>query len=105
MPECKSITKVILPAIRASVAEVLNKTYKYTESDIADRLSVAQPAVSKYLSNNCSEDILKLKSRILSSGMADKLIAAIAGGRPRAEVEKEIDWLCGKLALEAEIKA
>ena len=47
--DCISITKVILPAVRVNIAKQLDKKYGLSQKEIAQRLGVAQVAVSKYL--------------------------------------------------------
>ncbi|VVB77427.1 Uncharacterised protein [uncultured archaeon] len=97
-PACKNITKVILPAIRASVAEVLYKDHQYRQKEIADKLGVAQVAVSKYLNGRYSACISQTKNQILRGRLNGAIVKAITGGGTRSEIDREIDSLCDRLA-------
>ena len=57
--------KEIIPAARLFIATVLKKRYNMTEQDIADRLGVAQAAVSKYLNGKSSARIAEIKETIM----------------------------------------
>ena len=47
-PECRNISKLILPAIRASVAQIMREEYNYRQNEIAERLGVVQVSISKF---------------------------------------------------------
>ena len=96
-PECKDIIGVVLPAVRASVAEVMRDRYGYKQKEIAEKLGVVQVAVSKYLNGKCSEEIALIKERIISQGLNGGVIESIVSGRKRQEIEREIDKLCDEL--------
>ena len=57
--------KEIIPAARLFIATVLKKRYNMTEQEIADRLGVAQAAVSKYLNGKSSRRISEIKETIM----------------------------------------
>jgi predicted transcriptional regulator len=96
--ECKRITKVILPAIRASVAEIMCRKYDYNQEEVAAKLGVVQVAVSKYLNNRYSKAIDCVRSQIISMGLNEGVIERILGGGTREEIDREIDALCDRLA-------
>lgn len=96
-PECKKIIKFILPAVRASVAEVMRERYGYKERDIAEKLGVVQVAVSKYLHSRYSEEISRLKERIIERKLNDGVISNIVEGKGRREIDRSIDDLCDRL--------
>lgn len=97
--ECKRITKVILPAIRASVAETMCRKYDYKQEEVAAKLGVVQVAVSKYLNNRYSKGIASVKSRITKARLNDGVIKRILGGGTREEIDREIDALCDRLLV------
>lgn len=97
-PRCKDITGVTLPAIRASVAEVLHSKYSYTQKEIAGRLGIVQVAVSKYLRGRYSAKIKSVKKHINDHGFNSEIIAEIVNKRSRNEIDSAIDRLCEKLA-------
>lgn len=99
-PECRNISKLILPAIRASVAEIMKQEYNYRQKEIAERLGVVQVSVSKYLNRKYSPEIEKIRMRIDEQGLSRKIVEDIVKGKPPEEIGKEIDSLCGKLAGE-----
>ncbi len=45
----EAVSEKILPSLRALVAEILIKQYKYTQIKAAEALGVTQPAISHYL--------------------------------------------------------
>ena len=96
--ECRNISKIILPAIRASVSEILDKEYRYRQKEIAEKIGVVQVAVSKYLNSRHSEEIGRLRDYILRSGLARGIVSKIVEGRPREEISLEIDRVCGDIA-------
>lgn len=48
-PPCEVVVRQLLPVLRALVARELMESYGWTQSRIAERLGVTQPAVSGYL--------------------------------------------------------
>lgn len=95
--ECKSITRVLLPAIRASVAEVMRKRYSYKEQEIAAKLGVVQVAVSKYLNRRYSKQIGDARRLIVREGLNERIVRKILNDASRVDIDREIDALCDKL--------
>jgi predicted transcriptional regulator len=95
--ECKSITRVLLPAVRASVAEVMHSRYNYTQEEIAAKLGVVQVAVSKYLNGRYSKAIGDAKRRIIRARLNEGVVRSILGKGTREDIDGEIDALCDKL--------
>lgn len=91
---CKSVTKIILPAIRIAVAEKLSNDYSYKQEEIAEKLGIVQVAVSKYLNKKYSKQVEKVKDYIESSGLADAITKRIISGEKREEIDNEINSLC-----------
>ncbi len=96
-PECKDIIKVVLPAVRASIAETLRKKYGYKQEEIARRLGVVQVAVSKYLSGKHSKDIEQLKNYIMEHRLNGAIVKKLVADGPSKKTDAEIDTLCEKL--------
>ena len=92
--ECKRITRVVLPAIRASVAEIMCRKYGYKQEEVAAKLGVVQVAVSKYLNNRHSKAMDVVKDYIIKARLNEGIIKKILGGGTRGEIDREIDALC-----------
>lgn len=73
-------TKEIIPAIRTLIARELKERYGMKETEIAQRLSVAQAAVSKYLHGRYSNRI-KMTLDSIDRSYIDKYIGKIAEGK------------------------
>jgi predicted transcriptional regulator len=97
--ECNRITKVILPAIRASVAETMCRKYDYRQEEVAAKLGIVQVSVSKYLNNRYSKGIASVKGRIIRARLNEGIIKRILGGGTREEIDREIDALCDRLLV------
>ncbi|MDE1851182.1 MAG: hypothetical protein KGH69_00645 [Candidatus Micrarchaeota archaeon] len=72
--------KEVIPAVRALIAKELKEKYGMKEVDIAQRLSVAQAAVSKYLAGRYSAKVKALRDRI-DMKYIDAYISKIAEGK------------------------
>ncbi len=92
------IGKYILPAVRASVAELMKSTYGWRQEDIADGLGVVQVAVSKYLNEKYSSDVMKIRNYIIKNGLGKEIARSLSEGRSSSEIHAEIDRLCASLA-------
>jgi len=95
---CKKITKEILPAVRAAIAQDLKK-YDYTEEKIASALGVDQVAISKYLNNRYSKQIKTLSAYIIRNKLDASIVDAIRAGKPSSTIDKSIDQLCNKIFI------
>ena len=95
-PECKEIITIILPAVRASVAESMH-TNGYSQKEIAEKLGVVQVAVSKYLHKRYSKQILNMKNYIGSHRMNREVLKKIESGKNSREIDRTIDKLCDTL--------
>lgn len=94
--ECAAITRVILPAVRASVAEEMKHKYKYNQQQIADILGIAQVAVSKYLNGRYSSSVKKIKEHIMAKGLDKEIVNSVLSAN-EARVNRSIDKLCEEL--------
>lgn len=96
---CRRVTKLLLPAIRASIAESLDGEHNFTQQQIADRLGVVQVAVSKYLNRRYSKQVMHLKEYIDSKKLSAQIIDDIVKGSSKEDVNRRIDKLCNENSL------
>lgn len=96
-PECRAISKLILPAIRASVAEAMNREFNYKQNEIAGALGVVQVSVSKYLNRKYSAKIGKVREYIDQRGLNKEIVKGIRDGVRPEELSREVDRLCASL--------
>ncbi len=96
-PECRRIGRFVLPAVRASIAELMKDRYGWKQKDIAAGLGIVQVAVSKYLNAKYSSDVLKMRMYIIKKGLSDKIAEELANGKHGREIDMKIDALCGVL--------
>ncbi len=96
---CIEITKDILPAVRAAIAERLSKEYNYRQIDIAKKLGVAQVAVSKYLNNKYSKHVARIKEFVVEKGMLNNVIKEILNGDEQTKISRKIDEVCSSDSL------
>lgn len=94
--ECSSITRFVLPAVRASVAESMRKKYSYNQQEIAEMLGIAQVAVSKYMNGRYSKHVAEIKKYIISNGL-DREVIRYARKSDLEKVNRAINDLCAKL--------
>ncbi len=99
-PECRNISKLILPAIRASVAQIMREEYNYRQNEIAERLGVVQVSISKYLNRRYSGEIEKIRKYIDERGLSKGIVSNIVRGEPSDAIGREIDSLCSSIARE-----
>ncbi len=85
---------LLIPSIRASVAEELYINHKFKQGEIASNLGIVQVAVSKYLNKKCSPRIIEIKDFINRNGLNDDIINAIISRSGKEEINKRIEELC-----------
>ena len=95
---CRRITSEILPAVRASIAEVMHKKYSYSESDIAQSLGIVQVAVSKYLNSNYSSKTKRVKDYIIKNRLNEDILSSIVNRKSAEDTNAMIYELCMNLA-------
>ena len=91
LAECDRSIKLSIPAIRISVAQLLEKEYRLDQQTIAMRLGVTQAAVSKYLNGKHSYTTFVLMDFIKKRGIDRKIAKLIASGCNIKEVNLQID--------------
>lgn len=97
--ECSSITRFVLPAVRASVAEKMRKKYSYNQQEIADILGIAQVAVSKYVNGRYSNHVAEIK-RYITANRLDSDVIKYARESNSEKVGKAINELCAKIVAD-----
>lgn len=82
-PPCEVIVKKVLPAIRSILVKQLNEDHNLSQTEIAEKLGITQPAVSQYMKSargnseiaeSLKEANLYSEVRKLSKGIADGTI-------------------------------
>ncbi len=79
---CETATKYLLPALRACIANNLEKKYRLNQVAIASILGVSQAAISKYLAGSDDKKIKRL--------IADKKIKRRASIIAKSIVDKKV---------------
>ncbi|MDE1861252.1 MAG: helix-turn-helix domain-containing protein [Candidatus Micrarchaeota archaeon] len=95
--ECADITKVVLPAIRASTAQIMIQKYGYKQQDIARELGVAQVAVSKYLNGRYSAKVARMKDYITKEELNGEIIRRMLNNDNQEKINKAVNDLCALL--------
>lgn len=90
---------ILIPSIRASVADELYVKYNYNQDEIAKSLGIVQVAVSKYINNKYSEKMRKVKEFIIANRLNRDIIAAIIDNKGNVEINKRIEELCTNTKL------
>lgn len=93
---CMHIINLMLPAVRASVAEKLSGM-GFGQERIAAELGIAQAAVSKYMNGRYTEDVGAVKRHIEEGMLYNEIIESIVKKKGRAAVENDINSLCESL--------
>ncbi|MDE1825289.1 MAG: hypothetical protein KGH61_01975 [Candidatus Micrarchaeota archaeon] len=91
---CRAATRLILPAVRISIAQSLSKEHKYTQEQISGKLGIVQVAVSKYINGKYSREVGEVKEYIENEGLGKRILDGIVGGASLKETERRIDALC-----------
>lgn len=90
---CDDVFKLTIPAVRVAVAKSLSNDYGMNQAEIAQRLGIAQAAVSKYLSNKYSRKIAALEKNIQQNRLERPIAKAIASKEDKKKVKLKIDRL------------
>lgn len=98
--ECNSITKQILPAVRICIAEQLSSKYGMSQSEIANKLGIAQVAVSKYLNGKYSISVRKAKNRLKSSKAIAKVVEGASKASGSETVNRMVNELCARIVYD-----
>lgn len=90
---------VLLPSIRASVAQELYTKYNYRQDDIAKSLGIVQVAVSKYIHDKYSSRMKEVKDFIISRGLNHEIVDAVVAKKDISEINRRIEVLCNNFQL------
>ncbi len=60
-PPCESISKKAIPTLRAILVKKLHQKHNLTQTEIAEKLGITQPAVSQYLKSIRGNENLEIK--------------------------------------------
>lgn len=90
-PECRRISREVIPAVRAYLADIMSKEYGYRQTQIAKKLGIAQVAVSKYLNGRYSDEVAKVKQTVshsISKSVARSIIESSSSDEANAAIER-----------------
>jgi predicted transcriptional regulator len=88
------MVSVILPALRAAIAQELSAKYNYRQAEIARRLGVVQVAVSKYINYRYSGRVGAVKEYIVSRKMHSAVVDAILNNADKDNINLKIEGVC-----------
>ncbi len=91
-PQCRRITRTVVPAVRAYVAEVMSSECKYRQQEIADKLGIAQVAVSNYLNRKYSPEVARVKL-IVAKQLSSSTVRGIVEKGSRDQISREIQTI------------
>ncbi|MCL5413446.1 MAG: helix-turn-helix domain-containing protein [Candidatus Marsarchaeota archaeon] len=101
--ECDKIAKVVLPAVRISIAEEMQSEYNLSQQEIADKLGIAQVAVSKYLNGKYSGTVKRMRDYIKDNKLANKIARKAAENGKASDVRNMINELCTSIAFDGKM--
>lgn len=84
---CENASKYVLPALRVNIAKLLAKN-GFTQKEIANILGVAQPAVSKYLSNGFDRELKILIENEKVKKCVDEIYQRILEGKRQEDIKR-----------------
>ena len=74
---CEVVVKQLIPAVRVKVAKELYNKYNFNQKEIAKKLGLSQPAISKYLSGNYTQEIKKLEKDKVVKKISEEIVKAV----------------------------
>ncbi len=100
-PPCEVVVKKVIPTVRALLARDLSNRYDMSQSKIANKLCITQPAVSQYL--NSGEKVERVKETLKDSGLYSRLLELsddMVNGNKRIEITKKYCEICKDMEKE-----
>ncbi len=91
-PFCEIIVSDILPALRAIIALELVQEYGLTQTQVAKKLGITQPAISQYNKELRGQKVKMIQNNKGVMEMVKKFAAEIAAGKARPQDMQE--WFC-----------
>ena len=97
-PYCETIARKVTPAIRALIAIKLSQKYKLTETEVARKLGLTQPAVSYYLRSKRGFGLVKrLENDAKINGLLDMLAEMIYKNEDTDKIRKTLCEICTEI--------
>lgn len=90
---------LIITATRIVISKRLKREHGMTQHQIARRLGIAQPAVSKYLSGRYSRKIASLEGYIARNRMEGRALELALRNSPRKRIAASLDSLASNRRL------
>lgn len=101
-PPCEVVVKKILPAIRSILVKDLTERHELSQTEIAEKLGITQPAVSQYLGS--ARGASELRESLEKAGLYSqlhKLSDEIAEGTAqKTRIIKKYCELCNSMGEE-----
>jgi predicted transcriptional regulator len=89
--ECEKAMRFTIPAVRVAVSRALSKEHGMSETLIANRLGIAQAAVSKYISGNYSKRVARIVGAVVSQKAHLPVVKEILKNGKAGRVSELID--------------
>ena len=106
LPPCEVVVKKIIPVVRSILATDLSNRYDMSQAQIAEKLSITQPAVSQYL--NSGEKVEKVRDSLKENAIYSELQGLaddMAEDRmDSVEITREYCEICKSMDLEEILK-
>lgn len=101
-PPCEIVVKKVLPAIRSTLVKDLSERHELSQTEIADKLGITQPAVSQYLGSARGDTDLeeKLKEAGLHSKLRELSDDIAAGSTQKTQIIRKYCNLCNSMGEE-----
>ena len=91
---CEIIASDFLPAIRALVTQELIKKYDMTQTEVAAKMGLTQPAISYYMHELRGSKVKVLRNNEKFMELVKRFASDVAGGK---EVTIEMHEMCRKI--------
>ena len=103
-PKCEELSKIVIPSIRALVAELLIKKFNFTQIQVAKALKISQPAVSYYLRYKRGKKAIQAIRNCAAMSKIEELARKIAEGASEKEVRIMFCKVCQEVSKELNLK-
>lgn len=94
---CESAVKLVLPALRASIAKRLYEDYDFSQEEIAASLGLTQAAVSKYLSGKYGAEVKELEKAEKIRNVGERVASGIAKTPSASQIFREVCNCCREM--------
>ncbi len=93
-PECRTLTNELIPGVRACLAQLMRSKYGMTQQEIANKLGIAQVAVSKYVNMKYSAAVAKAARKVSKSISDSDFTQEIIKSKSPDEANRKIERFC-----------